>query len=290
MVRIKLNLFFILFLFASFYSGYINQSITIFVSVLLHEIGHGIVAKLLGIKVEEIELFPYGGVAKMEDITKYGGYTEALIAVAGPAVSGAIAAIGAILSEGSEFFNTIAQFNIILMSFNILPALPLDGGRILRNVLLHFMSYKQATKIMVISGRMIAIALVLYNIVIIYSGNTSLAYIIIGVFIYMGCHKEMKYCSYYYLLHKNNYKKVHSGKRRLRTRIINVHDDTMIRFAANQFSPSTVCIVHLLDASGQIIKVLSEADIMDAFLKYGYDSKVEQIKDSDNYSIKPTIM
>jgi stage IV sporulation protein FB len=290
MVRIKLNLFFILFLLASFYSGYINQSIIIFVSVLLHEIGHGIVAKLLGIKVEEIELFPYGGVAKMEDITKYGGYTEALIAVAGPAVSGAIAAIGAILSKQNEVFYTISQFNFILMSFNILPALPLDGGRILRNILLHYMSYKQATKMMVISGRMIAIALALYNIVIIYRGNTSAAYIIIAVFIYMGCHKEMKYCSYYYLLHKNNYKKAHSGKRRLRTRIINVHSDTMIRFAANQFSPSTVCIVHLLDASGQVIKVLSEADIMDAFLKYGYDSKVEQIKDGDNYSIKSTIM
>ena len=69
------------------------------------------------------------------------------------------------------------------------------------------MSYKQATKIMVISGRIIAIALVLYNIVIIYSGNTSAAYIIIGAFIYMGCHKEMKYCSYYYLMNKNNYKK-----------------------------------------------------------------------------------
>jgi stage IV sporulation protein FB len=290
MVRIKLNLFFILFLFASFYTGYINQSIIIFISVLLHEIGHGIVAKLLGIKVEEIELFPYGGVAKMEDITKYGGYTEALIAVAGPAVSGIIAAIGAILSKQNEVFNTISQFNFILMSFNILPALPLDGGRILRNIMLHYMSYKQATKMMVISGRIIAIALVLYNIVIIYRGNTSAAYIIIGVFIYMGCHKEMKYCSYYYLLHKNNYKKAHPGKRRLRTRIINVHTDTMIRFAANQFSPSTVCKVHLLDASGQVIKVLSEADIMDAFLKYGYDSKVEQIKDGDNYSIKSTIM
>jgi stage IV sporulation protein FB len=290
MVRIKLNLFFILFLFASFYTGYINQSIIIFISVLLHEIGHGIIAKLLGIKVEEIELFPYGGVAKMEDITKYGGYTEALIAVAGPAVSGIIAAIGAILSKQNEVFNTISQFNFILMSFNILPALPLDGGRILRNIMLHYMSYKQATKMMVISGRIIAIALVLYNIVIIYRGNTSAAYIIIGVFIYMGCHKEMKYCSYYYLLHKNNYKKAHSGKRRLRTRIINVHPDTMIRFAANQFSPSTVCKVHLLDASGQVIKVLSEADIMDAFLKYGYDSKVEQIKDGDNYSIKSTIM
>ena len=278
MVRIKLNLFFILFLFASLYTGYINQSITIFVSVLLHEIGHAIIAKFLGIKVEEIELFPYGGVAKMEDITKYGGYTEAFVAVAGPAVSGAIAAIGVLFSKSSELFATIAQFNFILMTFNMLPALPLDGGRILRNVLLHQMSYKQATKAMVISGRMIAIALVLYNIIIIYKGSTSAAYIIIGMFIYMGCHKEMKYCSYYYLLHKNNYKRNRSGKRGLKTRIINVHSDTMIRFAANQFSPGTVCIVHVLDTSDNVVKILNEADIMDAFLKFGFDSRIEQIK------------
>ena len=226
----------------------------------------------------------------MEDITKYGGYTEALIAAAGPAVSGAIAAIAVILPFDSDLIRAIVQFNFILMSFNILPALPLDGGRILRNILLHYMSYKQATKMMVISGRIIAIALVIYNIVIIYSGNTSAAYIIIGVFIYMGCHKEMKYCSYYYLLHRNNYKKSHSGKRKLRNRIINVNEDTLIRFVTNQFSPSTICIVHLIDGLGRISKIYSEADIMDAFLKYGYDSKMGQIKDGDKYSIKPTIM
>jgi stage IV sporulation protein FB len=278
MVRIKLNLFFILFLFASFYTGYIKQSITIFASVLLHEIGHAIIAKLLSIRVEEIELFPFGGVAKMEDITKYGGYTEALIAVAGPAVSGAIAAISFLFTEKGEIFNTIAQFNFILLVFNILPALPMDGGRILRNVLLHHMSYKQATKVMVITGRLIAISLVLYNIVLILNGSSSAAYIITGVFIYMGCHKEMKYCSYYYLLHKNNYKKNLSSKKRIRTRIINVHEDTLIRFAANQFSPGTVCLVHVLNSFGSLARVLTEADIMDAFLKYGYDSRIEQIK------------
>jgi hypothetical protein len=143
---------------------------------------------------------------------------------------------------------------------------------------------------MVISGKVISIALVLYNIVIIYGGNNSAAYIITGAFIYMGCHKEMKYCSYYYLMHKNNYKKDHFGKRKFRTRIIDVDSDTMIRSIANQFSPSTVCIVNLVDSSGRTIKVLSEAEVMDAFLKYGYDSKVDQIKESDNYSIKGTIM
>lgn len=278
MVRIKLNLVFILFLFASLYSGYIKQSIIIFTSVLLHEIGHAVVANLSGIRVEELELFPFGGVAKMEDITKYGGLTEALIALAGPAISGAIAAIGAVFSTNSEFFNSLAQFNFILFAFNMLPALPMDGGRILRNILLHYMSYKQATKAMVISGRLIAIALVLYNVLIIYRGSSSLAYIITGIFIYMGCHKEMKYCSYYYLLHKNNFKENYKKSRRIRTRVIKVHEDTLVRFAANQLSPGTICIVHVLDDFGHVVRILSEADIMDGFLKYGYDSRIRQIK------------
>jgi stage IV sporulation protein FB len=278
MIRIKLNLFFILFLFASLYTGYINQSITIFLSVFLHEVGHAIIAKALSIRVEEIELFPFGGVAKMEDITKYGGYREATIAVAGPVVSGTIALISSVFAKQSDFFAISAQFNFILLIFNMLPALPMDGGRILRNVLLHHMSYKQATKAMVVSGRLIAIGLVLYNIIIIYRGSTSFAFIITAIFIYLGCYKEMKFCSYYYLLNKNNYKKNHGGKRRLKTRIINVYGDTLVRFAANQFSPGTVCIVHVMDSSGNIIKNLSEADIMDAFLQYGYDCRIDDIK------------
>jgi stage IV sporulation protein FB len=278
MIRIKLNLFFILFLFASLYTGYINQSITIFLSVLLHEIGHTIIAKGLAIQVEEIELFPFGGVAKMEDITKYGGFMEAFIALAGPVVSGTIGLICALFAKNNAFFAMTAQFNFILFIFNMLPALPMDGGRILRNILLHHMSYKQATKAMVVSGRLIAIALVLYNVIIIYRGSTSFAYVITAIFIYLGCYKEMKFCSYYYLLNKNNYKKNHGGKRRLKTRVINVYEDTLVRFAANQFSPGTVCIVHVLNTSGSVIRVLSEADIMDAFLKYGYDSRMGQIK------------
>lgn len=277
MVRIKLNLFFILFLFASLYYGYINQSITIFISVLLHEAGHAAAAKLLGIEVEEIELFPFGGVAKMEDITKYGGYLETIVALAGPLISGFIAATAAFFSKDSHLWGTIAQFNFILFAFNILPGLPMDGGRVLRNILLHHMSYKRATKVMVVLGRLIAIGLVSYNIFDICHGSQSVAYLITALFIYLGCHKEIKYSSYYYLMHRNNYK-TGAKRRRLKTRVINVYDDTYVRFAANQFSPGTVCMIHVLDNTGRIIRVLNEADIMDALFKHGYDCSIGDIK------------
>lgn len=278
MIRIKLNIFFILFLFVSIYMGYIYQSLIIFTSVLLHEIGHVIAAKLLGIRVEEIELFPFGGIARMEDITKYGGYMEAFIAMAGPFVSAFIAVTGVIFARYNELFRAIYKFNIILLIFNIIPALPMDGGRIIRNILMHYMSYKQATKSMVIMGKLTAIALVLYNILIIYKGSCSVAYIITALFIYMGCNKELRYCSYYYLLNRNNKKKRAAGNKGLKTRILKLHQDSYVRFAVNQFSPSCICIIHIIDDNRRVVKILSEADIMDAFLKYGYDGKVRQIK------------
>jgi hypothetical protein len=132
---------------------------------------------------------------------------------------------------------------------------------------------------MVISGRLIAIALILYNVFLIFSGSKSVAYIITGIFIYLGCHKELKYSSYYYLFHKNNYKKSHRGKVKLKTRTIKLHKDIHVRFAANQFSPGSICMIHVIDDTGNVIAVLSEADIMEAFLKHGYDCKLWDIKE-----------
>lgn len=278
MVRIKCNPFFILFLFASFYTGYIKQSIIIFASVLVHELGHALMAKRIGIQVEEIELFPFGGIAKMEDITKYGGYVEAYVAFAGPMVSGVIAVIGAILWHYNPAFKPIALYNFILFSFNVMPALPLDGGRMLRNILLQYMSYKSATRIMVLIGKLTAIALVVYNIYIIYNKSNSIAYILTALFIYLGCNKELKYCSYYYLLHKNNFKKSIASNKKVRVRVVDLPSNTYVRHAADEFSPSTVCIIHVVDRNGRVMAVLNESDIMDAFIKYGYDSRLADIK------------
>ncbi len=56
-----------------------------------------------------------------------------------------------------------------------------------------------------------------------------------------------------------------------------MHRDTYIRFAAKQFSSGNYCIIKVLDDSGMVIKILNEADIMDGFLKYGYDARIEDI-------------
>jgi len=276
-VRIKLNVFFILFLFASYFIGWLQQSLILFFSVVLHELGHVLAAKKLKIEVYEVELLPYGGVARMEELSKFGGAAEAVVSVAGPATSLVLVLLCNFLREFSGLFESAFRYNLIICVFNLLPVIPLDGGRIARNLMVFFMGYRQATRILILAGRAAAFFLMGYNIYMLTMGSKSAALIIAGIFIYIGTLKEEKFSSYYYMFTGNSTKGMLIARGRIRKRFIRVREDTRIRFAVSRFSPVTLCYVQVMDASGEIIRILSEDEVMKGFLKYGYDGRIEQI-------------
>ncbi|SHJ00802.1 hypothetical protein SAMN02745176_02077 [Lutispora thermophila DSM 19022] len=162
-----------------------------------------------------------------------------------------------------------------LLLFNLIPALPLDGGSVVRNLLLSRYSYKYATKIMTRSGKMLSILIILYNIKLMLNGQTALSYMFAGFFIFIGALKEEKNCSYIYLLNRNNkkMKKIHN----LHVTQLNASKETYIRSIVDQFSPGNICKVMVYDEKGELLKELCEADIMDGFLKYGYYGKIKDI-------------
>lgn len=276
-MRIKLNAFFILFLFASYFAGWLQQSLILFASVILHELGHVFTAKKLKIEVYEIELMPYGGVARMEELSKFGGAAEAIVSSAGPAASLVLALVSSLFREISEVFDSVFRYNLIMCGFNLLPIIPLDGGKIARNLLVFFMGYRQATRILSIAGRAAAFLLLGYNIFIFTRGGKSAALVITAVFIYVGTLKEEKYSSYYYLFTGNNTKRILIAQGRIRKRFIKAQEDTLIRMVVNRFSPVTLCYVQVMDYSGKAKRVLSEDEIMNGFIEYGYDGRIGQI-------------
>jgi len=116
-------------------------AIVFFLSILLHELGHAIVARRNGMEIEGITLWLFGGVAEFKDMLKSAG-AEFRIGIAGPVVSLVLGAsfIGAarLTSFSTPLNGTLAwlgYINIFLLVFNLLPALPLDGGRVLRSAL-----------------------------------------------------------------------------------------------------------------------------------------------------------
>ena len=133
--------------------------ILVFGSVLLHEAAHALVARRLGVHVSGIELSFFGGAAKMTQMPRSADH-EIAIAAAGPALSlmlaGAGFGLGAVLH--TPLFSYIGWINLVLAGFNLIPALPMDGGRILRALLTRRMDFVRATDIAVDVSRVAAIA------------------------------------------------------------------------------------------------------------------------------------
>lgn len=135
-----------------------------FASVLLHELGHALVARQLHVGVSGIELGFLGGAAKMTDLPRTPNH-EIAIAAAGPIVSLVLAGLG--LGLGAVFsvplIAMIGWINLVLAGFNLIPALPMDGGRILRAALAKRMSFVAATDASVQVARVVAIAFTIWG-------------------------------------------------------------------------------------------------------------------------------
>ncbi len=180
--------------------------LSLFLCVLLHELGHSLAAQRLGIGVQQIMLLPLGGVALLSrTVTR--PLHELLIALAGPLVNVLLAIlIGAVLAatgnlllldssamvQGLNVALTwqtlllwLFEANILLVVFNMIPALPLDGGRVLRSVLAMATDFRRATRIAAVLGQGIAVSLGLYALL---SGNLFL--LLIAVFIFLGAGQE----------------------------------------------------------------------------------------------------
>jgi Zn-dependent protease/predicted transcriptional regulator len=172
--------------------------LALFASVLLHELGHAVTARRYGIKTLEIVLFPIGGVARLERQPKPA--EELWIALAGPAVNVVIAAglLGGLAAwtgsvdwpkvfdrEGGNMVAQVAAGNILLALFNLLPAFPMDGGRVLRASLAMRRTEAEATEIASRAGRVLAILMGLYGLI---SANFML--IFIAFFVYLGAVQE----------------------------------------------------------------------------------------------------
>jgi len=166
-------------------------SLLLFVSVLLHELSHSLVARARNIRVESITLFFFGGVAGItkEDIKPL---SEFLMAIAGPLFSFLLAGIFYLVFtfNGPGMINAISfylyQLNLILAIFNLVPAFPLDGGRAFRAVLYYYYKdLKKATKIASTGGKIFGGLLIALGLISFLGGvGNGLWFLFLGGFLY----------------------------------------------------------------------------------------------------------
>jgi Zn-dependent protease len=185
--------------------------LTVFACILFHELGHALAARLYGIRTRDITLLPIGGIARLERMPEKPGQ-ELVVALAGPMVNVIIATVlipvvlvvdgldafalpqaepgrvsaahAALLLQGN-FLAAVAMVNVFLVLFNMVPALPMDGGRVLRSLLAMALPRHKATAAAATLGQVVAVLFVLLGL---FTGNIFL--MLIGAFVFVGAGAE----------------------------------------------------------------------------------------------------
>jgi Zn-dependent protease/predicted transcriptional regulator len=260
--------------------------LSVFACVLLHELGHALTAKRFGVRTRDITLLPIGGVARLERMPT-DPKQELLIAIAGPAVNvviaavlfGVILAVGARVGDGAAadspelltgalrtlgFLGTLAWINVVLVGFNLLPAFPMDGGRVLRAALAYKMDYARATRVAAGVGQVMAALFFVWGLM----GNPML--LLIAVFVYMGAQAEAQMAEIRFSI----------GDIRVRDAMITdftvLPADATLKQAADLLLAGSQQDFPVVDGE-RIVGVLSRGDLMKALASKGLSAPVAEV-------------
>ncbi len=249
----------------------------LFACVILHEFGHSLVAKHYKVNVSHITLLPIGGVANLERMPDK-PLQEFLIALAGPVVNFVIAVVllpfmlltmgvamqaGAMPRDLAQVWSNMMEpgvsnlliylvvTNVFLGLFNLLPAFPMDGGRILRALLAMTMPYIQATRVAVVVGRLMAVLFAFWGI---FGGGIIL--LLIAFFVYVGGGAEQEAVESRVVL-KNI-----TAAQALSSNAVNLYATERVNRAMDLIMNSYQTDYPVLDLSGSFIGVLTRARLV----------------------------
>lgn len=263
--------------------------LAIFGCVLLHEFGHALTAKRFGVRTRDITLLPIGGVARLERMPT-NPWHEFWITIAGPAVN-VVIAVGlgaALLAAGrslrlesdlmsGDFLARLMWVNVLLVVFNMLPAFPMDGGRILRSVLAMRLEYALATEVAARVGQAMAI---LFGLLGLFVGNVFL--MLIALFVFLGAEAESQ-----------------AAKMRSAFRGLNVADAMMSQFvtlrpddslerAAEELLAGSQQEFPIVDDDGRVVGVLRRAELFTALRAGGLDAPIRNAMKQGCPVVSPT--
>jgi Zn-dependent protease/CBS domain-containing protein len=283
---VRVHLTFLLFLAWIFAASYASGGaatawdslafmVLLFLCVLLHEFGHIFTARAFGVPTPYVTLLPIGGVAQLERIPEE-PWEEFLIAIAGPLVNVVIAivlvyAFGAHLQANAAaavdnlkipLVDRLAAVNLFLALFNMIPAFPMDGGRVLRAALASRFGYVRATEIAASIGQFVAFALgffgLMYNPILIF----------IAIFVYLAASSEA---------HMVALRAASRGvpvSYAMMTRFATLSPEAHIDEAIQTLLQTSQGEFPVIDGAGKPIGILGRADLIRTIKTRGPDARV----------------
>ena len=286
-MQIKIHPTFIGLLVICALFGLLLKAVIIFSLVILHELAHILTARAYGIKVISIELYPYGGTAVMEDSFEGKRKEEAAIAFAGPAFNLVLLFfIQTLRWEGlisGEWAVEFIKLNFWLAIFNLLPILPLDGGRIIRALLAGSFGFVKTTKTLAVIGKWVGGGFFILGFLMQAMGYyiyEPLMFVILGIFIWIGSNKELANARIVFLKQLCRKKEQLLTKGFMPSTCFTVSRSAPIGKITDEFRTDRYSLVNVLGSKDRIEKTLSETEVVQGMLEYGREHKAGDLRRS----------
>lgn len=270
-VSIRFHPLFSIVILLSILAGYFIETATLFGIVLIHELGHVMAAKNFGWRVKEIQLLPFGGVAVVDEMASVPAWQEIIVTLSGPLQNGMmmVAALvlqstGVISGEWSAYF---IQANMYVALFNLLPILPLDGGKIMQCVLSFWLPYQKVIVFSCVASLILSILLLLAAAFHTLYGGFQLNLFMIGLFLFYSnwyAYKGMSYHFMRFLIHRGDtyHRLVRQGT--LAQPIV-VDGRRKVTEIVRLFMREKYHLVYVMDERGAIRIVLPEQPLLQTY-------------------------
>ena len=242
----------------------------LFALVLGHELCHAAAARLLGVEVLEIELAPFGGVARLAPEMELRPASEIVIALSGPAFNVLLVLLSAFAERfwppDARVLSPFIEANLLLACFNLLPALPLDGGRVLRAAIALPLGLTRATKIAALSGVIVGGLLLAAGIWGAANGAVNATYLLCGVMLLLMAAREGRSAETLYLRDITARERALRREGALPVRWIAAAPETTVRAVARRMRPGSYHKIVLIGEGLRERCTLTETELTRAML------------------------
>lgn len=269
-----------LLIFFSWAIGKTQELLILIAVVSIHELSHILAAKLCGMKVEKALLTPLGMAARINYTSSKNSIHEIIVYGAGPFSNILMVGLGYFINsyflDNSEKMSFFILANFSILCLNILPVLPLDGGRIFKSILLYSFGYKRTINILFILSRIISVILMGIGIYQLFNCWYNMSLLFIGIFIYSWMYKEKEEMQF--TLIREWVLKSHNAADDRKYKIEYIECDWQKKSieVVGDFHRNKYNVLRLIDADKNEKGEVSETDLLESLVGGGLGLTLEQ--------------
>lgn len=246
--------------------GFKSEMIVGFIIILIHEIIHLVTARVLGFSGFSVEILPIGAVLKLRDLEEATPKEDLIISISGPLGNFCIALIGGIINYfyNSNLLVQIINYNLVLGVFNLIPAYPLDGGRILKDIFATRLIYKKANEIALRISIGIGYIFLLGFFTSLFMGIPNLNLLLIAIFILVISYREKRRIAYIIMGYIIKKKEKLTKRGYIENKSVSVYYKLSLLQVLELVDKNKYNVFTILDEDMNVMDILYEEEVLNA--------------------------